>query len=118
MDDLSHMFPALAVCPGCGEVVSLPTDPPHASSPPTTCAACGSEIADHRLASSPPPRLIDPYAAGRPTAPDTPLEQRRYSRGGLLRSLGGLLASRGVEAADAAANRASLARDDTQEPPS
>jgi hypothetical protein len=116
MDDLSHMFPALAVCPGCGEVVSLPADPPQASSPPTICAACGSEIADHRLASAPTPRLIDPFAAGRPD--EEPLEQRRYSRGGLLRSLGGLLASRGLDAADAAANRAALARDEPERPPS
>jgi hypothetical protein len=104
----NYSLPATAICPGCGAMVVLPAELLLAESPPAICATCNTEVPDHRRESYMPPASLPPSQAyGAPQAPmDTaPVEERRYSRGGLLRSLGGMLAERGAEAVEDAKQR-------------
>jgi hypothetical protein len=93
----SEPVPPTAICPGCLGTVALPVDPPGADAAPTFCPDCGTEIPDIRrtLAGSEPVQPVP-----EPLAPLETVESRRYSRGDLFRSLGGLLADRGLEAVE------------------
>jgi len=104
-----YTLPATAVCPGCNALVVLPAEPLYPDSPPAICATCDTEVPDYRRESytptanlpapSPPPvpiaRSIDP----------TPMEHRRYSRGSLFRSLGGMIAERAETAVESAKDK-------------
>ena len=98
-----YTLPATAVCPGCGAIVTLPPEPLYPDSPPAICAECDTEVPDYRRESySPPaPTAAPPVAAATPTTP-TPIEERKVSRGGLFRSLGGLIADRAENAVESA----------------
>jgi hypothetical protein len=107
-DDESSSLPATAICPGCGTMVTLPPEPLHPGSPPSLCATCDTEVPDYRRESFPPSSLSTPHAP----IPDPPhlfqgldLEDRKLSRGGLFRSLGGLLAERAEDAVENAKDR-------------
>jgi hypothetical protein len=102
----SYSLPATAICPGCGTMVTLPSEPLYPDTPPAICATCESEVPDYRRESYTP----DAGLPSRPRAAETPPPPRvsfnnRYSRGGLFRSLGGLLAERGADAIDSAKER-------------
>ncbi len=89
-------------CPGCGANVALPEEPLDPGLPPTFCTSCGTEVPDYRL------EPFTPAAGACEPAPSTgptPLEHRRYSRGGLFRSLGGLLADHAENAVESAKER-------------
>ena len=74
MSSSGYSLPATAICPGCGTMVTLP---PQA------------------LPISPPAISPTPTAFG-----DLPPESRKLSRGGLFRSLGGMLAERAEDAVE------------------
>jgi hypothetical protein len=103
----SYTLPATAVCPGCGTLVTLPTEPLYPDTPPAICANCDTEVPDYRRESYTPEAALPPRppAAPAPAAPTSPVENKRYSRGGLFRSLGGLIAERGADAIDNAKER-------------
>jgi hypothetical protein len=108
MSARGYSLPATAICPGCGTMVTLPPEPLYPDSPPAICATCDTEVPDYRRESYiPPPSLPGVPPTASPIAPveTTPPEERRYSRGGLLRSLGGVLAERGVDAVENAKDR-------------
>jgi hypothetical protein len=108
----SYSLPPTAICPGCGTMVTLPSEPIYPDSPPAICATCDTEVPDYR-------RDTDSPAAGaglpfepaqRHTAHSSPVApvasggafeglnlDKRVSRAGLFRSLGGILAERGSE---------------------
>ena len=97
--------PATTVCPGCGAGVGLPPERLVRDGRPVICASCGSELPD-----APAQHALGPYPRPRPTEhpvalEELPVEERRYSRGGLFKSLGGILAERGVEAVESAKDR-------------
>src|SRR3954454_15005206 len=99
----NYSLPATAICPGCGTMVTLPPEPLYPDSPPAICATCDTEVPDYRRESYVPP-------ASFPAAPSVSAEavdpaNKRYSRGGLFRSLGGLLAERAEEAVEQAKDR-------------
>jgi hypothetical protein len=103
MSAQGYTLPATAVCPGCGRLVVLPSEPLYPDTPPAICATCDSEIPDYRReAYSPAAHLPDPSAE---PVPEIPVENRRYSRGGLFKSLGGLVAERGIIAVESAKDR-------------
>jgi len=85
-------------------VVTLPPEPIYPDSPPSICATCDTEVPDYRRESySPPPTHPGSAPAISPTPtplPASPLEDRKVSRGGLFRSLGGLLAERAEDAVE------------------
>ena len=101
---MSYSLPATAICPGCGTMVTLPPEPLYPDSPPAICATCDTEVPDYRRESYEPP-LEFPAASSFQALPVPPLENRRMSRGGLFRSLGGLLAERAEEAVESAKDR-------------
>jgi hypothetical protein len=104
-----YTLPPTAVCPGCGTIVVLPKEPLFADSPPAICGTCETEVPDYRRESydaatqSPAMPLYTPPVP--PPAPEVPLEKRVYTRGGLFRSLGTILAERAENAVDAAKDR-------------
>ena len=102
-DEPTHGYtlPATAVCPGCGRLVVLPAEPLFADTPPTICATCDTEIPDYRREAYPP---SDTAVWDEPVA-ETPIEDRRYSRRNLFRSLGGIVAERGIIAVESAKDR-------------
>ena len=103
-DESTHGYtlPATAVCPGCGRLVVLPSEPIFPDTPPTICATCDTEIPDYRHEAYTPSAYTavpdDPVA-------ETPIEDRRYSRRNLFRSLGGIVAERGIIAVESAKDR-------------
>jgi hypothetical protein len=107
MSGHGYTLPATAICPGCGEMVVLPKEPLFPDSPPAICSTCESEVPDYRRESYTPssPLPAQPVAPAPRPVEQTPLENRRYSRGGLLKSLGGILAERGAEAVENAKDR-------------
>lgn len=100
----SYSLPATAICPGCGTMVTLPPEPLYPDSPPAICATCDTEVPDYRRESYQPPAEF-PAAPSFSATPVEPLENRRFSRGGLFRSLGGLIADRAEEAVESAKDR-------------
>ncbi len=108
MSGHGYTLPATAICPGCGEMVVLPKEPLFPDSPPAICSTCESEVPDYRRESYTPssPLPAQPVVAEAPGGRGRrALENRRYSRGGLLKSLGGILAERGAEAVENAKDR-------------
>jgi hypothetical protein len=99
----NYQLPATAICPGCGTMVTLPPEPLYPDSPPAICATCDTEVPDYRRESYTPSASFPatPAAIAEPV-PATPIENRRYSRGNLFRSLGGLIADRAEEAVESA----------------
>jgi len=103
-----NSLPATASCPGCGTLVVLPPELLLSESAPAICPTCDTEVPDYRRESYTPSTGIQPgQAYEAPPAPvrTAPVEERRYSRGGLFRSLGGMLAERGAEAVEDAKQR-------------
>jgi hypothetical protein len=100
----SYSLPATAICPGCGTMVTLPPEPIYPDSPPAICATCDTEVPDYRRDTYQPPDDF-PAAPSLTATPMEPVENRRMSRGGLFRSLGGLLAERAEEAVESAKDR-------------
>jgi len=89
-------------------MVVLPAEPLFPDSPPAICVVCDTEVPDYRRESDMPSASLPPSQAfGAPQAPvnTAPVEERRYSRGSLFRSLGGMLAERGAEAVEDAKQR-------------
>jgi hypothetical protein len=103
MSAQGYTLPATAVCPGCSRLVVLPAEPLYPDTPPAICAECETEIPDYRRETYSPSSHLG-AAPFEPVAP-IPVEDRRYSRGGLFRSLGGLVADRGIIAVEAAKDR-------------
>ena len=101
----NYGLPATAICPGCGTMVVLPAEPIFPDSPPAICATCETEVPDYRRQTYDPAAVLHPPPAylqrPAPTATE-PVENRRYSRAGLFRTLGGLIAERGAEAIETA----------------
>ena len=89
-------------------MVTLPPEPLYPDSPPSICATCDTEVPDYRResytpsASLPSAQMLPPQTAPIPT---TPVEDRRYSRGSLFRSLGGIIADRAAETVENAKER-------------
>lgn len=86
-------------------MVTLPPEPIYPDSPPAICATCDTEVPDYRRESySPPPTL--PSSAPAPTISPVPTPlapnplEAKVSRGGLFRSLGGILAERAEDAVE------------------
>ena len=108
MSARGYSLPATAICPGCGTMVTLPPEPIYPDSPPAICATCDTEVPDYRRESyTPPPSLPGnappPAITPTPTPLTTNLDMdRKLSRGGLFRSLGGLLAERAEDAVETA----------------
>jgi hypothetical protein len=98
--------PVTAVCPGCNAVVVLPAEPLFEDTPPAICSTCESEVPDYRR-----PSFTMPDTLGPPTTePTLPVEEprpenQRVTRGGLFRSLTGLVADRGLSAIEQARDR-------------
>jgi hypothetical protein len=89
-------------------MVTLPSEPLYPDTPPAICATCETEVPDYRRATYTPEPNLQPIvktAAPVPEPPNEPLENRRYSRGSLFRSLGGIIAERGADAIDNAKDR-------------
>jgi hypothetical protein len=95
-------------------LVVLPAEPAALDAAALICGTCSSEVPDERregYVAAPPPTMSvwRPGEASKPhpfaTPRELPVEERRYSRGGLFRSLGGLIAERGVEAVESAKER-------------
>jgi hypothetical protein len=101
-------------------VVVLPKEPLFPDSPPAICSTCETEVPDYRRESftpvtpgsanrfqqsqaAQPQRLPAEAPAPKPKA--VPIEERRFSRGGLFKSLGGVLADRAGAAVEDAKNR-------------
>lgn len=117
MSTQRYRLPPSGTCPGCGAIVMLPGEPLFPDTPPAICAECNTEVPDYRRENyspevhrphqpihlPPAPRhFVAPPPPPKPVANPTPVEHRVYSRGGLLRSIGGLLAERGAEAVESA----------------
>ena len=100
----NYSLPATAICPGCGTMVTLPPEPLYPDSPPAICATCETEVPDYRRESYVPPAAF-PAAPSVSAQPATPLTERNVSRGGLFRSLGGLIAERAEETIEQAKDR-------------
>jgi hypothetical protein len=100
----NYALPATAICPGCGTMVTLPPEPLYPDSPPAICATCDTEVPDYRRDTYRPPAAF-PGAPPVTATPVPPLENRRFSRGGLFRSLGGLIAERAEDAVETAKDR-------------
>ena len=116
-------LPPSANCPGCGAIVLLPREPLFSDTPPAICADCNTEVPDYRretyeasvhqgsqpprLPSAPPHFVAPPPPRPRPApvVDPTPIEERRFSRGNLFRSIGGLIAERGAEAVESAKDK-------------
>jgi len=87
-------------------MVTLPPEPIFQDSPPAICATCDTEVPDYRRESYSPPPTVPSSAPGPAILPTpipletSPLEDRKLSRGGLFRSLGGLLAERAEDAVE------------------
>jgi len=103
MSTHGDILPPTAVCPGCGTLVVLPAEPRYPDSPPAICATCDSEVPDYRRDGYMPQAGLPPSMAE--PLEDEPVENRRFSRGGLFRSLGGMIADRGVTAVESAKDR-------------
>lgn len=105
-----YNFPATAICPGCGTMVTLPPEPLFPDSPPAICATCDTEVPDYRRASFSPSSETNlirrPHPAmEQPKEPSVPIEERKISRGNLFRSLGGLIADRAENAVESAKDK-------------
>jgi hypothetical protein len=105
----NYSLPPTAVCPGCGAVVVLPKEPLFPDSPPAICGTCESEVPDYRRESfdpttqpAPVTRQLPPIPHQPAPAPAQPLEKRVYTRGGLFKSLGGIIAERAEGALESA----------------
>ncbi len=108
MSGYGYTLPATAVCPGCSAIVTLPKEPLYPDSPPAICATCDSEVPDYRRESFAPPTgmtVVGPDQSVPTVLDEVPLEHRRFSRGGLFKSLGGILAERGAVAVESAKDR-------------
>ena len=113
MSPHGYSLPATAVCPGCGAVVTLPPEPIYPDSPPAICATCDTEVPDYRRDSYQPTAALHFPAAQAYHQPipatsepeHIPIEHKKVSRGGLFRSLGGLLAERAENAVEDAKDR-------------
>ena len=108
----NYSLPATAICPGCGTMVTLPPEPLYPDSPPAICATCETEVPDYRRESYTPSASMPTAQAPQTPTPATAhlfqsleLENRKLSRGGLFRSLGGLLAERAEDAVENAKDR-------------
>jgi hypothetical protein len=84
-------------------MVVLPAEPIFADSPPAICATCGSEVPDYRRPDYAPPVPAQDVVVGTTPEPD-PAEQR-YSRANLFRSLGGIVAEKGIVKIDEVKSR-------------
>jgi len=111
MSARGYSLPATAICPGCGTMVTLPPEPIYPDSPPAICATCDTEVPDYRresyipppsLPSSAPAPAISPTPTHMSPKPAIPPDERKLSRGGLFRSLGGILADRAEDAVESA----------------
>jgi hypothetical protein len=114
MSGYGYSLPATAICPGCGTMVTLPSEPLYPDTPPAICATCETEVPDYRRESYTPDASLPGQRHAPPPVTPTPrisLENRRLSRGSLFRSLGGLIAERGVDALDDAKGRFNTPRD-------
>jgi len=118
-----YNLPPSATCPGCGAIVVLPKEPLFADTPPAICGDCGVEVPDYRRETydsavhqpphapirlrAVPPHFVTPAPPkpAPPRAAPTPIEERRYSRGNLFRSIGGIIAERGAEAVESAKDK-------------
>ena len=107
MSGYGYTLPATAVCPGCGTLVVLPAEPLYPDTPPAICATCETEVPDYRRESFTPSAATPGAASPAPSEPveRESIEDRRFSRGGLFKSLGGLLAERGAAAVETAKDR-------------
>ena len=114
----NYSLPPTAICPGCGAMVTLPAEPLYSDSPPAICANCDTEVPDYRRESYTPAAGLPSAGAGQatPVVQTTPtepahlfqgldFEKRKVSRGGLFKSLGGLLAERAEDAVENAKDR-------------
>jgi hypothetical protein len=94
-------LPASALCPACSTVVILPAEP---IAEPLICATCGSEVPDHRRVEQPVSTVEADVARPLPVE-EIPIEDQRYSRRNLFRSLGGLVAEKGIVKIDEVKSR-------------
>jgi hypothetical protein len=94
-----YNLPATAICPGCDTMVVLPAEPIYEDTPPAICAECGTEVPDYRRPNYVPPAPEHPngfvMTPPEPTE-SVPVEEQRYSRRNLFRSLGGIVAEKGI----------------------
>jgi hypothetical protein len=116
MSGSAYTLPPSAQCPGCGTIIVLPAEPIFPDTPPAICANCRSVVPDYRRETyepviqgavhlPPAPRhfvTAPPPRAAAPRTDEVPPEERRYSRGKLFRSIGGLIAERGAVAVESA----------------
>jgi hypothetical protein len=92
-----YNLPATAICPGCNTMVVLPAEPLYDDTPPAICAECETVVPDYRRPDYVPPSPEHPQGfVMTPREEPTPIEEQRYSRRNLFRSLGGLVADKGI----------------------
>jgi hypothetical protein len=100
--DYTYDLPPTATCPGCDAIVVLPAEVDE-SSPPSICGTCGAEIPDYRREAVPAGTAqgaaVGAHGTGSTAAGDEePVENRRYTRSGLLRALSDTVAEKGLAA--------------------
>jgi hypothetical protein len=99
-----YNLPATAVCPGCDTMVVLPMEPIYEDTPPAICATCGTEVPDYRRPGYTPPEAPRDVVSTN-AEPETALGEQRYSRRNLFRSLGGIIAEKGLVKIDETKSR-------------
>jgi hypothetical protein len=105
----AYNLPATAICPGCQTMVVLPAEPLYEDTPPAICGECGSEVPDYRRESSTPESDAQSAAGTGYVLPtpqeEKPLADQRYTRRNLFRSLGGIVAEKGIVKIEEAKSR-------------
>jgi hypothetical protein len=93
-----------AICPGCETMVVLPAEVDE-TSPPAICGTCGAEIPDYRreaVQAGTGSYAVDPTTGATVVTEaepeEEPVENRRYTRGGLFRALSDTVAEKGIAA--------------------
>ena len=105
-DPYGYNLPATAVCPGCQTMVVLPMEPLFDDTPAAICAECGTEVPDYRRADySPTVDVPTGYVMQAPEEDETPIGEQRFTRRNLFRSLGGIVAEKGLVRIEEAKSR-------------
>jgi hypothetical protein len=87
-------------------MVVLPAEPLYEDMPPSICGECGSEVPDYRREDyRPEAQAPAGYALPTPDVEQKPVEEQRYTRRNLFRSLGGIVAEKGIVKIEEAKSR-------------
>jgi hypothetical protein len=105
-DPYAYNLPATAICPGCQTMVVLPAEPLFEDMPPSICGECGSEVPDYRREDYTPDAYASTgYVLPAPAEEQEPVGEQRYTRRNLFKSLGGIVAEKGIVRIEEAKSR-------------